>query len=502
VQALVPEEAQITPRLAALVRRELVRPHRAQLPGEEGFRFRHILIRDAVYDALPKSTRAELHARFATWLEERGADLVELDEILGYHLEQAAQYRQELGKTDTALAERAGERLAAAGQRALWRGDERSAVALLERALTLLRPTRLNVALELDLASAQPTNHESAHIADAAAERARSAGDPAGEAAALLLAAAFRWASVEAEALAARAVPLLEQAEDHACLVRVWWALAYHVANNRGRYEEMARASEEALRHARLAGQPSGHLFLLDMAVVYGPRPADEALRALDAVLPEAADPGALAHRAWLLAMLGRFEEAWLVGREAGDRRRELTGWRSCESQLSEIATLAGDHEAAVAYLQGYCEQLEQRGERAVLSTYASRLSRSLCALERYDEAEPWARRGRALGDQWDYATQTWWRAAQALVCAHRGQDADAELLARDAVSIVASTDALNYQGDALCVLAEVLAAAGRTEEAAEALEQALERYERKKNLAMVAQLRPKLKALREGATT
>jgi tetratricopeptide (TPR) repeat protein len=291
-------------------------------------------------------------------------------------------------------------------------------------------------------------------------------------------------------------VPLLEQAEDHACLVRVWWALAYHVANNRGRYEEMARASEEALRHARLAGQPSGNLFMLDMAVVYGPRPADEALRALDAVLPEAADPGALAHRAWLLAMLGRFEEAWLVGREAGDRRRELTGWRSCEAQLSEIATLAGDHEAAVGYLQSYCKQLEQRGERAVLSTYASRLGRSLCALERYDEAEPWAKRGSALGDQWDIATQTWWRSAQALVCAHRGQHADAELVAREAVSIVASTDALNFQGDALCDLAEVLAAAGRTEEAAEALKQALERYERKKNLAMVAQVRPKVESL------
>ena len=60
----------------------------------------------------------------------------------------------------------------------------------------------------------------------------------------------------------------------------------------------------------------------------------------------------------------------------------------------------------------------------------------------------------------------------------------------------------LNNQGDALCDLAEVLAAAGRTDEAAEALEQALKRYERKKNLAMVAQVRTKLEALRAGATS
>ena len=55
VQALAPEEAQVTPRLAALVRRELIRPDRAQFAREDGFRFRHLLIRDAAYDALPKA---------------------------------------------------------------------------------------------------------------------------------------------------------------------------------------------------------------------------------------------------------------------------------------------------------------------------------------------------------------------------------------------------------------------------------------------------------------
>ena len=56
----------------------------------------------------------------------------------------------------------------------------------------------------------------------------------------------------------------------------------------------------------------------------------------------------------------------------------------------------------------------------------------------------------------------------------------------------------MNNQGDAFWDLGEVLAAAGRTEEAAEALEQALERYERKKNLAMAAQVRRRLEAIRE----
>ena len=116
VQALSPEETQVTPRLAALVRKELIRPEKPLFPGEDGFRFRHLLIRDAAYDALPKATRADLHERFASWLEEHGTELVELDELLGYHLEQACRYRAELGTPDDGtLAAAARRRLAAGG---------------------------------------------------------------------------------------------------------------------------------------------------------------------------------------------------------------------------------------------------------------------------------------------------------------------------------------------------------------------------------------------------
>ena len=139
---------------------------------------------------------------------------------------------------------------------------------------------------------------------------------------------------------------------------------------------------------------------------------------------------------------------------------------------------------------------LERRGSRAFLSTYAPQLGRSLCALGRYDEAEPLAQLGRELGGEQDFATQMLWRQVQARVHAHRGEHAEAERLAREAVAIAERTDGLNFQGDALCDLAEVLHAAGRTDEAADALEQALDRYERKQNLAMVAQVRPRLERL------
>ena len=53
--------------------------------------------------------------------------------------------------------------------------------------------------------------------------------------------------------------------------------------------------------------------------------------------------------------------------------------------------------------------------------------------------------------------------------------------------------DGLTWQGDGYLDLAEVLASAGRIDKALEAYGLALERYERKKNLAMVAQARQRL---------
>ena len=153
VQALAPEETQVTPRLAALVRKELIRPDRPQLPGEDGFRFRHLLIRDAAYDALPKATRAELHERFARWLEEHGVDLVELDEILGYHLEQACRYRAELNlPVDHELQAAARTSLADAGLRSYrLRQDYQAARSLFERAAAFVPEGEVDLALELNL---------------------------------------------------------------------------------------------------------------------------------------------------------------------------------------------------------------------------------------------------------------------------------------------------------------------------------------------------------------
>ena len=93
--------ADVESHLTTLVRKELIRSTAPTFPEDEGYRFRHLLIRDAAYESLPKATRAELHEQFADWLSTH--DLVEGDEIVGYHLEQAHRYRSELDPEDPAL---------------------------------------------------------------------------------------------------------------------------------------------------------------------------------------------------------------------------------------------------------------------------------------------------------------------------------------------------------------------------------------------------------------
>ena len=55
--------------LATSSARSSIRPERSLIPGEDAYRFRHLLIREAAYAAMPKELRAQLHERYAEWLE-------------------------------------------------------------------------------------------------------------------------------------------------------------------------------------------------------------------------------------------------------------------------------------------------------------------------------------------------------------------------------------------------------------------------------------------------
>ena len=133
------ERKQVDARLLSLVRKDLL----AANPGrEDAYRFRHALIRDAAYAGIPKESRAQLHERFADWAIRTNAGRAgELDEIIGYHYEQAYRYREQLGPPDEAsreLARQAGELLGGAGRRAFARDDMPAALSLLDRAVALI----------------------------------------------------------------------------------------------------------------------------------------------------------------------------------------------------------------------------------------------------------------------------------------------------------------------------------------------------------------------------
>ena len=61
ISHLSPEEerSSVATHLLALVRKELIRPHRSIFRWEDAFHFRHILIRDEAYIGIAKETRAE-----------------------------------------------------------------------------------------------------------------------------------------------------------------------------------------------------------------------------------------------------------------------------------------------------------------------------------------------------------------------------------------------------------------------------------------------------------
>ena len=510
VQALTHDGTQVTPRLAALVRKRLIRPDRPLLAGEDGFRFCHLLIRDTAYNSLPKATRADFHERYAAWLDQHSASLVEQDELLGYHLELACLYRAELGipDEDGAVAAAARRRLTAGGRRAASRQDYGAAVSLFERAAALAPPDDLDLALALELGDALAWTGRGAdalRLADAFAERAATAGDRVGELCGRVLEAQWR---VELELdgdeeklaeLVEQAMPVFRAADDE---------LALYVASaaKSGSPSGSLEAYEQAVVHAQRAGyRPSGLVGSRAALRFFGTTPVSELLAWLDENEPSnGRDHFLRAFRAGGLGMLGRFDEARAI---LAETRAELAD-RGSAVLLANITVFesvwvelwAGDPAAAVEFgLEGWRMHRNQ-GNSGFLPMAAAYLAQAHYALDRLDDADVWVGRAAELGT----VTEAWprmvLRQARAKLLARRGEHAEAEVLAREAVAIGEKTEMLNVRGDAHADLAEVLALAERTRDAALALEQALNRYERKENLVMAQRTRARLAELRRVA--
>jgi class 3 adenylate cyclase/tetratricopeptide (TPR) repeat protein len=500
VAALSPEGNDVDGKLASLVRKDLIRPDRR----ENSFRFRHILVRDAAYQGLAKEQRAELHERFAGWLEEaRSGRLREYEEILGYHLEQAHRYRAELAPADErtqALATRAADLLASAGRRARGRGDMSAAVGLLTRATLLLRDdplARLRLAPALGAALLEVGELVRAEgVLSRAIEEAAAAG-----AREIELRARLRLALIEMRTdpsrgadeigrVAEEAIVVFEQLGDEAGLADAWSMLG-SVHWMRSQWSRRTDALERALEHARRAGdrrREGQMLGALTVSLLWGSTPVPEAIRRCEEFVAQLEGDRVLEARvtivvAELEARRGNLERAHDLYRRGQGLLEELglllyVGIYTQSGGV--IRMLAGDYEGAERELRRGYEILRRMGEKASLSTGAALLSRALYEQGRIEESDRFAAVSEAAAGAEDWTTHVIVESTRAKSLAQRGEYEAAEERARHAVALAGRTDALAMHGDALADLAEVLRLAGRDREAAEALDQALDLYDQK----------------------
>ncbi|HZU21149.1 MAG TPA: adenylate/guanylate cyclase domain-containing protein [Gaiellaceae bacterium] len=481
--------------LPSLERKDLVRPHETRL-SDAGYRFRHILIRDAAYDSLPKARRADLHVRLADLLAETATAETrrEADELGAWHLEQAYEARRQVGIADDELGRRAFAALARLGRAALDRSDAAAGESLLQRALAIELPLDADrVAVRFELVPALLERAELARadaVAARVAEEAAELGDP------VLLARAeierlyvdfavrpSRW--VETASSSARAaLPTLEAAGDDAAIARAWLVIVTY-DYVRGRVRDMEAALDNALRHARRGGDRyvADLLVLAVRSLVFGPQPVDEALRRCDEIAAEGGDESVVhGIRAALHAMAGRFDEARAAYRaghallEEHGRTRLLAVQRAYAGVVEQ---LAGDPAAAERELRASARVLDAIGDRATLSTIGALLATALHARGRDGEARTWAARSRDDAPTIDLTSQVQWRTALASVSADVA-------LAHEAVAIAEGTEATPLHADALLCLRELLAAAGRREEADAAARRAAELYRAKGHLVGV----------------
>jgi class 3 adenylate cyclase/tetratricopeptide (TPR) repeat protein len=508
VQALTPEEPRLTPQLTALVRKELIRPERPLFAGEDAFRFRHLLMRDAAYEALPKAERAELHEQFADWLAEHGGELVELDELLGYHLEQAYRYRQELGQPDAharGLAARAGERLKVAGSRAIDRNDFRAGLGLLERAAELLPAAHYDPQFAFGLAWARWMTGRTVEAVSGlgeAATRAGAAGDRIAELQLRLEQASYETVLAPTEEAAQRlrefasqVLPLFEAAGDASALMIALVALAITEQLDGRSQAAAVAAAERVVEVARRAGNQTYVGWGQSQVAVaqhLGPTPVEECLRWLE-THPDFERSSLGVSGAPLLAMLGRFDDANRLLAQAGERIADLGALRSQAFhglRRFEVARLEGDAQSAEAAARETCETAEATGDLGNFMWFCCNLAQALLELDRDDEAEQWLERGLETASD-ERLPQILWRQVRGKALARRDELQEGERLAREGVALAAETDMLNAHADALLDLAEVLALAGQDTRAE--LEQAFALYERKGNLVMAERTRSRL---------
>ena len=495
IQAQGPIDGRLEALLLEAARRDLVSElDERGLGGGRGWTFKHILIRDVAYDAIPKTERARAHDAFGRWLEETAGQRVdEYADIVAYHAEQAFRFAHELGEPDlAALGRRAYTQLMEAGTKAKRRGDLRAALAFFRRALVVVEAIDLPVAERLETR--------------ALVANARMAIEPSQEVLDEIGSLVTELRTVPPTTVL---VELLQVLSDDVC------------------FKDLAAATaldREAIAAARAIGDPDTIVFALLRSSwawwVNGD--IDAARRALQEALQHSESTGAERHLSTVLGWLGvntAFRGAFVEGVEYSVRANERAAasgsslqraitlrivvyaalWRGdldagvtvaqeavdaaidagARQQIGQSYQVLGDalaaggelgrareaHERAIAHLSGSPSQ----GHRAETRT---RLVKTLVSLGDLDEARRQADLARtevAANDVYTVATAA---AALAAVCAAEGKPEDADRLFREALERIAPTGYATLHMEIRRDYASFLIDRGRTAEARPLLEE------------------------------
>jgi class 3 adenylate cyclase/tetratricopeptide (TPR) repeat protein len=521
VEALLPnlDSGVVTEALQELVRKELLRqpeqrervPPASSDPSEDTYVFRNVRYQDAAYQRITPQDRADLHERYADWLEQRAGGVARVAERIGFHLERAYRHRLELRRNvvdDTArkLAQRAGRHYAAAGRGYIPQGilPIETAASALDRAIQLLpehSPDRLQAELDLAEVLQMTAPARSMELYEDVLRTSRSAENHMTQLHAGLGQMELSWfrgdtgdwdrdrrrlGQIIAELAPSGQAQLLARA----------WRLVAQVEAKRALASDGLQACQRALEYARLAGDErlQAKITQLNLYVLYwSPASLDEVDREAERSVTEARnrglyslEAGSLGVRARIAALRGQFEEARQLLQQASGILPEFPDLLMIGNDvLSEaiVEWAAGDVDRAGKVLERGLEEAQRAvvSSRSQIAHLAALLGRVRLWQDRDSDAEQAVEIARRASVASELGAQARWRQVEALLLARRGMLEQARELVQQAVeTALLRTQSPEIQAQALVDQAEVLQRAGDRGQAAKAARQALERYQRR----------------------
>ncbi|MBB6628935.1 AAA family ATPase [Nocardioides sp. KIGAM211] len=499
--------------LTSLARRDLLRRVRGTVG--ETWAFRHVMVRDAAYDSLPKATRAELHLTVADYLAANtGQAGAEGSAFVAHHLGRATEYAVLLAPhapATRALADRAGAAFAEAAQDARLREDLSGAAALLGDGLALPTGARVRRDLAVRLEQVEIFRYDNdaqiaaseifaATLADADEppteldlvhdELSRLVGETT----------AGRSVDVEAaQALAARAAALARQAGDTRREVMALVAQQL-VAAMRARFADLAGVLDEICRIGDDQDRRDAQHWR-GAQLLYGPAPLEQMVAWSVRGAADARSPGqhAMYTMFTAIARVSRGDEDGpeLV-RSADAESEAVAGDEAISLMMRGMAwALAGRPSEAADRLERMVALARSTGDYSYGSTYLA--WRALLGLELGEdlaEIVPMADEAASWTAPEDVCSMALVAALKAVI-ATRGGDLDAaDARAAEALAIVDRSDQLWQRADVRRWVSELPRRRGDVEEERRLLTEAIALYDAKQVVTWRADLEARLREL------